>query len=74
MSELRVTVEKNVPCPEKAHRARWPFSWMEVGDSFAVPSRWYASISASVSGYWNKRGKRFVIRKVNGEYRCWRIE
>jgi hypothetical protein len=74
MNHSRVDVENNIPIPEPAGQNRWPFNAMNVGESFVVPDRWRGSIVAAVYGYWNKRGKKFSVRKVNGERRCWRIE
>lgn len=74
MSDLRVPIERGVPMPEHPRTRAWPFATMEIGDSFVVPDRWKNSVLSSVSGYWNKRGKKFVTRKVDGVLRCWRVE
>lgn len=69
-----ITIDKNIPTPGKARRVgapkKYPFSEMEVGDSFEYPIKSVA-FAASANGI--KFGKKFTVRKTENGYRCWRI-
>ncbi len=62
-------IEKDVPIPEK-----YPFSKMGVGDSFDILDAGAKEVSAAVSYYGKKHGKKFTVRKTADGHRCWRIE
>lgn len=67
-------VEKGIAIPKKDSRGRpskYPFSIMEVGDSFEVNSAAKVAPAASVHG--KKYGKKFIVKRHGDAYRCWRI-
>lgn len=82
-----IEIDKGVPIPEKIQgpRLRYPFNYMEVGDSFFVPlnGRKAANVMSSISGSARSGraasagGRRFTSRRVteNGVpgIRCWRF-
>lgn len=66
-------VEKHVPVPPP--RAIYPWSEMEVGDSFFVDDpRLRERISSAAAKERQRSGKRFTVRKVRGGLRVWRVE
>ncbi|MFD1945044.1 hypothetical protein [Paradevosia shaoguanensis] len=69
-SNTEFRIEKNVPLPERARRARYPFHQMEIGDSFFATDK-RANYSAYAFGVRN--GVKFVCRAENNGYRIWRI-
>lgn len=66
MSDIKI--DKNVPIPKNSGRGKYPWTDMEVGDSFCIPTM---SISM---GAVNERykPKTFIMRKVDDGYRVWR--
>jgi len=64
-------IEKNVVL-----KSLWPFSKMEVGDSFVVPA--YAkrtSVYIAAKRFGDRHGMKFATRKTpEGSYRIWRTE
>lgn len=77
-------IEKGIPIPPKEIDDPYPFSDMEVGDSFRVPiildtlpHRVYSRCSTAIKRYRKEHPERkFLLRtlKVEGYVRCWRIE
>lgn len=70
-------VEKNIPVPERRKRkgASYPFAGMEVGDSFACEQGDYARVQAAMRTYSYHHGStKFVIRRTDNGFRCWRVE
>jgi hypothetical protein len=71
-------IEDNVPfnAGKKGAMEKYPFSKMNVGQSFLITDPVEANLAASAMGYHNKKknGKRFSTRKVDGGRRFWRIE
>lgn len=85
----RFVIEKGIPLPpptvnnplgRKARSAKWPWQFMDVGDSFVVPEEMEARCKSSASMYGKaaeKRGfkRRFTVRRQpDGSYRAWRTE
>ena len=69
-------IEKNVPASNDhiGAPARYPFSSMEIGDSFFVPGVTAATMSHR-SLYWARKLKfKFKVRTVDGGCRVWRTE
>jgi hypothetical protein len=74
-----IRIQKNVPLPSTKSRGRnggrpfkYPWSQMEVGDSFLVPDgvgRAAHTLVMSASSL----ARRFVARKTDEGYRCWRV-
>lgn len=80
-------IEKGIEMPaHTSRRRRYPFTDMEVGDSFFVPldGRKAENLASSISGSARSgraaraNGRRYVTRTVveNGVkgVRCWRVE
>ena len=73
-------VEKDIPIPVHISKgSRYPFSKMEVGDSFKVP--YEKNVGSAISGgagHFRRAHPeyKFVIRtlKEEGIVRCWRVE
>ena len=65
-------IDKNIPVPDEQRR-KYPWREMEVGDSFAFPPglKTYEHVKQANGRYFPKK---FVLRKMNGTYRCWRME
>lgn len=68
-------IDKNIPMPEETKekkRGIYPFSDMEIGDSFFCNfSKGRIMNAACVAGY--RQEKRFKVIKVDGGFRVWRI-
>lgn len=68
-----IKIDKGVPVPEKMGN-KYPFSEMEVGDSFYVDGATPNQLQNAAS-YWRKKaGYKFVARRENEGARIWRIE
>lgn len=68
-------VEKNVEMPSRGAHSVYPFSNMEIGDSFLVASadkKKAASIRACACTYAKKNSVRFTCKQVDGGVRVWR--
>lgn len=55
-------------------RERYPWSKMEVGDSFFVEDGEVRKIAGAACHAGRRAGKRFVARSVEGGVRVWRYE
>lgn len=75
----RIEIEHDVPLPETRGRPkppaqnRYPFSRLEVGESFVFPpatTRNMAFVSATREG--KRLGRKFTVRQMAGKLRCWR--
>lgn len=69
-------IEKGIPVPRNVRKGNYPYSEMEVGDSFFVSNE-VASAEAvrnSASLYGRKFGKRFTVSLCSGGVRVWRLE
>jgi hypothetical protein len=66
-----VKVEQNIPMP-----GIFPFSQMQIGDSFLIPSNIKRSTaSVAAKRYAQKHKVKFVSRKMDdGAIRMWRVE
>jgi len=75
---MEFKIEKGIAIPErKGGTVKYPFEQMEVGDSFFVPESAEvrrSNFSNSASSYGKRTGKKFTVRKVEGGWRCWRVE
>jgi hypothetical protein len=65
-------IEKGIPLPAITHPSRWPFSRMEIGDSFFIPSSSCKSLSSSAHEAAKRLNRKFTRRKVAGGIRVWR--
>lgn len=79
MSEY--AIDKSVPIPKK--RSKYPFSEMEIGDSFSVSingdskdeaARKRSSINTAAYLYGKATQIKFKVRTSEVEIRCWRIK
>jgi hypothetical protein len=73
-SDSKFKVERGVPQPtgyEIYHQ--YPFSEMNIGDSFAGEVPDTQLVRNAACNYANKHGGKFTVRTVDGGFRCWRI-
>lgn len=71
---IAVSIDRDVPMPPIRHR--FPFYSMKIGDSFGFPFDPGLRNTISVAAhFYAKRhpGRRFSVRRKDGEIRCWRI-
>ena len=79
VSFMTITIEKNVPMPQRTRLPELPFGEMEVGDSFLVPlptqdSQSVASLRQRVSRYQRaNEPKKFSTVKSEGGMRVFRV-
>lgn len=75
-------IEKNIPVPSGDSRGRpnlYPWSQMEVGDSFAVPvstedkASKRRRLASGARRYAKGRDIKFTVRTLPGLLRVWRI-
>lgn len=64
-------IDKNIPIPEinQANNVKYPWSDMEVGDSFFC---WSKSVKAAASSHKKRTGMCFTVRSEGDGYRVWR--
>ena len=71
-------IEKNevIPAtiPNLGRRERYPWTQMEVGDSFFIPDGDKRKVAGAASHAARRLGKRFIVRSVEGGVRIWRSE
>ncbi|MBN3822328.1 hypothetical protein G3O00_01680 [Burkholderia sp. Ac-20384] len=72
-------IEKGLPIPSpmRGRPQRYPFSRMEIGDSFFVAGEQAALLKelSNCANYHRRRhGGNFVVRAVDGGVRAWRVE
>jgi hypothetical protein len=77
MNEVsQITIERDVPIPSNSGRGRealFPFGRMAVGDSFSMDVEATRLRNAAFQ-YGRSHGKKFTVRKLLNETRCWRIK
>lgn len=75
-----IPVDKNIPTPAGSYKVNsYPFSSMEVGDSFLFPPDVPRATAYSYTSTAHKRGygpagARFSVRQTPEGMRCWRIK
>ena len=73
--ERHIKMDKNVLIPSrKAYKGRYPWPYMEVGDSHLKPAEFsdgYFRAFASQAG--KRLGRKFSVRKTPEGLRVWRI-
>lgn len=70
-------IEKNIPAPlikKTGAQNKYPFSQMEVGDSFFVAGAKRISLTNAAKYHTRTKGWRFSAATVPGGARCWRVE
>ena len=75
--QIMYTIEKNIPIPlRKSRKANYPFSYMQVGDSFYAPKAWQTVYNAST--YFRKTRNlmdwKFRAAHEEGGCRIWRVK
>jgi len=83
---FEIVIEKNVPLPERIRSSsdEFPYSRMEVGDSFAVPvppdeayhtGVYAARVRGTVCAWGKKHGAKFTVLLVDQKtkVRIWRV-
>lgn len=76
---MEFSIDKNVPIERYSkveETPRYPFTQMEVGDSFLIPLEHNVkSVKTYASMARRKTGHKYSILRVNkdGQYRCWRV-
>ena len=64
-------IEKGVPIPDDVKgRKKYPFSEMEIGDSFVCQNAHGNTYAYSFS---RLLGKKFIARKIESDRHAWRI-
>ncbi len=75
---MTIEIEKNQVIPATiqnlGRRERYPWSKMEVGDSFFIPDGNRSRIAGAASHAARRLGRKFVVRSVDGGVRAWRSE
>lgn len=72
MAEIKI--DKNIPMANTVSRNNYPFSKMEVGDSFAVNVEDFNKVRPAASWYGKRNNMKFSVRHWEGAYRCWRVK
>ncbi len=68
---MKFEIEKNIPIPEhKVRNSKYPFADMEIGDSILSES---PHTVMSAYQYGKRHNKKFMSRKINNNYRIWRV-
>jgi hypothetical protein len=81
-SDGTIKIDKGIPIPERQDRRgrgyKYPFQYMEVGDSFLFPDNKPSNKTTvySIAFAWNKKyaPRQMAVRKTEEGYRCWRIK
>lgn len=68
-----IQIERGIPMPHDNVR-RYPWHTMQVADSFLFPASLAPTDAYKRVSQANERyaPKRFMVRKIDGELRCWR--
>lgn len=76
--EEKYKIEKGVPMPNAmvGRKELYPFSLMDVGDSFFVPTetqRELLHVRSNATTQTHRTDKKFSTRTVDGGIRVWRV-
>lgn len=67
-------VESGITPPTRHTNQRYPFTEMEVGQSFFILDReMVRPVSTAAYNYAKVNNKKFSIRKYGDGHRCWRV-
>lgn len=66
-------VEKGIPVPSARKDGMYPWSLMEVGDSFFVPEATIKTISPLASSHGKRHTTLYKCRTLDGGVRVWRV-
>lgn len=68
-------IQKGIAVPEIESGPKYPFSKMEIGDSFFVHSRNVTKVKGGAYSYTKKNPAiKFSILPYEKGYRCWRVQ
>ena len=71
---MEYTIEKNVKIPSHVTgRMKYPWSEMEIGDSFFIEGKHTRNITGAAQNYGSHHNIKFTCRTVDGGVRVWRI-
>lgn len=76
MQVKEITIDCNVPLPGRVGgESKYPFTLMNVGDSFFVEGAKSATLLNAARAYAkrNQGTVKFAVRTVDGGARCWRV-
>ena len=72
-----IPIDRNVPVPERAGQRgpteKYPWSQMEVGDSFVVGAERANTVRGCYVGAGKRLGRKFATRMGSEGLRVWRI-
>lgn len=76
---MEYKIEKNIPINDVIGSRKYPFSKMEIGDSFIISEIYSYKIAQNISMmakyHAKKYGYKFVVRKtLDNKIRIWRIK
>lgn len=62
--------------PPTAHERKYPFVFMEIGQSFFIPCvpEAIALMQSRIYSASKGTGRKFSVRKTDGGVRCWRVK
>lgn len=63
-----IQIEKGIPIGVTNKKTKFPFSEMEIGDSFLIPSAWASSATHQAK----RKGFKIVTRTIGENTRVWR--
>jgi hypothetical protein len=72
-----IKLEKGIPLPRKNEKSnKYPWDTMDIGDSFVFPDPSSPNTPYTAASQTNRRhtDKKFVVRKTDEGYRCWRVK
>lgn len=69
-----IKIEKGIPVPVKIAGTKYPLKDMEIGDSIPVFAKDIIIFRNMLTKISKKLGVKFITRKVDEGYRCWRVE
>lgn len=70
-------IDEGIPQPnsrQKGPQSRYPFSRMEVGDSFLVEGVEGYKVRNAASRWGRANGKQLTVSRMVNGYRCWRVK
>lgn len=73
---LKVELEKGIDIPPHSN-TKYPFKSMKIGESFFVPEsevKYHVLYSSAHSYSSRHEDYKFLVRKLNGGTRVWRVE
>ena len=68
------TIEKDIPAPHG--KSIYPFTQMEVGDSFFAEGKKFSAVYSAAASFAKKHqnGWKFKARTLEGGTRIWRVQ